>query len=289
MTDSKIIVLGATGYIGSATVKTLAQQKANITAGVRDPSKAQDLLNAGAQVIKADMGQSQSELATILANYDHLYVVTPGHIDRTNLTLNAIRAAKQANIKYILVVSITAADNLEILFGRQFNPIEKELKSSQLTYGLLRLPMFIDNVWGNAEAIKTHDTFYGPIDGSKKFITVAVQDAALAATQILQNPKNHANKTYTITSDLNTSDEQALSYTQSLGRKIKYVNGGYEGTKQALLKFMPEWQVDGVLELYKLVESQDQSQVTYTNDFKQITGQEPTTHEKWMQQFSKAF
>ncbi|EAR98694.1 Trk system potassium uptake protein TrkA, amine-terminal domain protein (macronuclear) [Tetrahymena thermophila SB210] len=285
----KIIVLGSTGYIGSATVKTLAQQKANITAGVRDPSKAQELVNAGAKVIKADMGLKQTELASILANYDHLYVVTPGHIDRTNLTLNAIKAAKQANIKYILVVSIPPADNLNILFGRQFTPIEKELKSSGLTYGLLRLPMFVDNIWGNAEAIKTQNTFYGPIDGSKKFVTVAVQDAALAAAVILQNPTNHANKTYTLTSDFSSSDEQAQFYTQALGRTIKYVSGGYEATKQALLKFMPEWQVDGILELYKLVENQDASQTTFTNDFKKITGQEPTTHAKWMQQFSKAF
>ncbi len=43
MDSSKIIVLGATGYIGSATVKTLASQKANVTAGVRDPSKAKEL------------------------------------------------------------------------------------------------------------------------------------------------------------------------------------------------------------------------------------------------------
>ncbi|KAL4469900.1 hypothetical protein ABPG72_006540 [Tetrahymena utriculariae] len=271
MTDSKIIFLRATGYILSSTFKTLTYLKSNITAGLRDPSKAQDLLNYGAQVIKADMGQQQSELATILANYDHLYVVTPGHIDRTKLTINAIRAAKQANIKYFLVISITAADNLDILFGRQFNPIEKELKSNQLTYGLLRLPMFIDNAWGNVEHIKTHNKFYGPIDGSKKFISVAVQDAELAAAEILQNPKKHTKKTYTITSDFNCSDEQAQSYTQSLGRSIKYVNGVYEGTKQVLLKFIPECQVDVVLELYKLVESQDLSQVSYTNDFNQIT------------------
>ncbi|KAL4461484.1 hypothetical protein ABPG74_016108 [Tetrahymena malaccensis] len=289
MSNQKILVLGATGYIGSATVKTLASLNANVTAGVRDPTKVKELETAGASVVKADMGQSQSELAQILKNYDHLYVVTPGHIDRTNLAINAIKAAQEAHIKYILIVSITAADNLEILFGRQFNPIEKELKLSGLNYGILRLPIFTDNIFGNAEHIKSHNTFYGPIDGDKKLVTVAIQDAALAAATILLNPSNHIGKTYTITSELSSSDEQAQSYSQALARPIKYVNGTFEGTKKALLNFMPEWQVDGVLELYKLIEKQEQSQVTFTNDFKTLTGKEPTTHLKFMQQFSVAF
>ncbi|EAR98696.1 Trk system potassium uptake protein TrkA, amine-terminal domain protein (macronuclear) [Tetrahymena thermophila SB210] len=289
MSSQKILVLGATGYIGSATVKTLANLKANVTAGVRDPSKAKELQDSGSKVIKADMSQSQAELARILSNYTSVYLVTPGHIDRTQITINAIQAAKQANVQYLLVVSVTCADNQDVLFGRQFNPIEKELKASGLKYGILRLPIFTDNVWGNNEPIRTHNTFYGPINGNKKFVTVAVQDAALAAAVILQNPSKHIGKTYTITSDYKSSDEQAQAFSQALGRQIKYVNATFEGTKQALLKFMPEWQVDGVLELYKLIEKNDTSQVNHTNDFKQITGSQQTTNLNWMWQNFKAF
>ncbi|KAL4461483.1 hypothetical protein ABPG74_016107 [Tetrahymena malaccensis] len=289
MSNQKIIVLGASGYIGSATVKTLASLNANVTAGVRDPTKVKELETAGASVVKADMGQTQSELASVLKNYDYLYVVTPGHIDRTNLAINAIKAAQEAHIKYILVVSIPAADNLEILFGRQFNPIEKELKLSGLNYGISRLPIFTNNIFGSAEHIKSHNTFYGPIDGDKKFVTVAIQDAALAAATILLNPSNHIGKTYTITSELSSSDEQAQSYSQALARPIKYVKETFEETKKALLNIIPEWMADGVLELYKLIEKQEQSQVTFTNDFKTLTGKEPTTHLKFMQQFSVAF
>ncbi|EAR98689.1 Trk system potassium uptake protein TrkA, amine-terminal domain protein (macronuclear) [Tetrahymena thermophila SB210] len=289
MNNQKILVLGATGQIGAATVRALAQLKANVTAGVRNPSKAKELEDAGVTVVKADMGQPQSELAQILKNYDNLYVVTPGHVDRSKLAINAIKAAQEAHIKYILVVSMTAADNLEILFGKQFNPIEKELKQSGLNYGILRFPMFTDNIFGNAEHIKSHNSFYGPIEGDRKFVTVAIQDAALAAATILVNPSNHMGKTYCITSELSSSDEQAKAYTEALARPIKYVKGTYEGTKKALLNFMPEWQVDGVLELYRLIEKKEQSQITYSNDFKTITGKEPTTHLRFMQQFTSAF
>ncbi|EAR98695.1 Trk system potassium uptake protein TrkA, amine-terminal domain protein (macronuclear) [Tetrahymena thermophila SB210] len=289
MHSQKILVLGATGNIGSATVKTLASRKANVTAGVRDPSKAKELQNSGAQVIKADMSQNQAELAKIISNYNAVYLVTPGHIDRTQITINAIQAARQANIQYVLLVSIPCADNQNILFGRQFTPIEKELKASGLKYGILRLPMFTDNAWGNNEPIRTHNTFYGPINGDKKFVTVAVQDAALAAAIILENPSKHNGKTYTITSDYKSSDEQAQIFSQALGRQIKYVNATFEGSKQSLLKMMPEWQVDGLLELYSLVEKSDVSQVNQTSDYKQITGNSPTTTLSWMWQNHKSF
>ncbi|KAL4469895.1 hypothetical protein ABPG72_006535 [Tetrahymena utriculariae] len=233
------------------------------------PSKAKELQNSGAQVIKADMSQNQNELVKILSN--------------------TVLFTLQANFQYLLVVSQVCADNQNVLFGRQHSPIEKELKISGLKYGILRLPIFFDNVWDNNEPIRTHNTFYGPIIGDKKFVTVAVQDAALATAKILQNPTKHIEKTYTITSNYRSNDELAQIFSQALGRQIKYVNATFEGQKQALLKFMPKWLIDGVMELYKLIEKGDASQVNHTNNFYQIVGSQTTTNLSWMWQNFKAF
>ncbi|EWS73655.1 NmrA family protein (macronuclear) [Tetrahymena thermophila SB210] len=289
MSQYKIIILGATGLVGQATVKALVKQKIAVTAGVRDISKAKELMAYGAKVIQANMGFDQQKLANILSKFDVLFIVTPGHTDRINLTINTINAAKQANVKYIVMVSDTSAHNYDTIFGKQFGTIEQYIKQSGLSYCILRLPIFIDNLWGSAESIKYQNTFYGPIDGNKKYITVAVQDAALAAASVLTHPFNHVGKTYTIYSDYKSSNELASLYSLALGRPIQYKNIMYEGTKQVLLKQMPEWYVEGYLELFKLVEKQDLSQILCSYDFKNLTNQSPTTHLNWMWQNFKYF
>lgn len=151
---TKVIVLGSTGYIGKATVLALAAKKVQVTAGIRDTTKpaAQELTKAGAHVLKLDMSEQAEQLSTQLKGFDSAYIVSPGHIDRAKITLNAVKAAKLAGIKYILVVSHIIVGT-PALFGKQFTEIEAGVKASGIHYGILRLPMFIDNNWGNAGTI----------------------------------------------------------------------------------------------------------------------------------------
>ncbi|KAL4438583.1 hypothetical protein ABPG74_015481 [Tetrahymena malaccensis] len=286
-----IIVLGASGNIGSATIKALLEKKAHVTAGVRDVSKAniKELEAAGAKIVHADMGQSASDLAAILAHYKAVFLVTPSSEDRAKIISNAIQAAKEAKVEYLLVVSVGVAGNQDVLFGRQFGEIEQEVQKSGLNYGLLRLPMFTENFLGSAATISSQNTFYGPIDGHFKMSSVSCHDAGVAAAEILHHHDKHHNKTYTIVSDLQSQDETAHSFTKALGREVKYVNATVEGTRQALIAFIPEWQVNGIIELYQLAEKQDASVSSLTHDFKTITGKDPTSNEAWIKQHEAAF
>lgn len=95
----KVLILGASGSIGMVTIAALQKRhetEVEITAGVHDPSKfKQD----GIAAVKADMGEPD-ELVETLTNFDRVYIVTPGHEDRSKLTVTAIGAAKKANIKF---------------------------------------------------------------------------------------------------------------------------------------------------------------------------------------------
>ncbi|KAL4469891.1 hypothetical protein ABPG72_006531 [Tetrahymena utriculariae] len=280
----KKLILLSTGLVGQTTVKALVKQKIAVTAGVRDISKAKKLMAYGAKVVQANMGFDQQKLANILSKFKVIFLVTPGHPDRINLAINTINAAKKANVKYVIMVSDTSAHNYDTIFGKQFGTIEQELKLSGLSYCILRLPIFIDNLWGSMENIKYQNTFYGPIDGNKKYIAVAVQDSALVAASVLIYPFNHVGKTYTIYSDYKNGNELARLYSLALGRPITYKNIMYEEAKQILLKQMVEWYVEGYLELFKLIEKQDLSQILCSYDFKNLKNQISTTHLNWMWQ-----
>ncbi|KAL4486865.1 hypothetical protein ABPG72_009629 [Tetrahymena utriculariae] len=284
-----IIVLGSTGKVGSATIKALAQDNIKVTAGCRDIKKAKELEQAGAHLIQVDMNLSNQELSKILFGYKTVFIVTPGSANHLELTLNAINACKAAHISYVLVVSIPAADNQSIQLGRDFAEIEQYLKNSSLNYGIIRLPSFLDNILNQAYSIKYNNSFNGPFDGNIKFSSIAANDIAQAASKILQNPQKHLNKTYTITGDLISFNDYTKELTKLLKKEIKYLNVGFEGTKQNMIQYLPESYANSVLELFKLQEKEDPTQTIITNDFNFLTGKIHQASQVWIQQNLKYF
>ena len=108
------------------------------------------------------------------------FIVTPGAEDRTKLTITAIDCAKQAAVTFVMVVSVLTAEHGNTVFGAQLGKVEAHLKESQLTYCLLRLPLFMDNLYGNAESVKKFNKYYGPCQPTMPFVQIAVSDAAQA-------------------------------------------------------------------------------------------------------------
>ena len=100
-----ILVTGASGNIGSATVSVLAARyadKVEIRAGVRNPDKVP--ARPGVTIVKAVMGE-KDQLKDPLKDVDALFIVTPTSEDRAALTIKTAEAAKEAGVKFILVVS----------------------------------------------------------------------------------------------------------------------------------------------------------------------------------------
>eukprot|EP00118_Oscarella_pearsei_P021056 m.234011 g.234011 ORF g.234011 m.234011 type:complete len:175 (+) comp40102_c3_seq5:901-1425(+) len=113
MSKPVVFVIGASGFVGVATVRTLSAKYADtvdIRAGVRDPEKATSLQGlSGTTVTKAHMGE-KDELVTVLKGAQAAFIVTPGHADRVRLAINAAEAAKEAGVKFLLVVSVLTAE-----------------------------------------------------------------------------------------------------------------------------------------------------------------------------------
>jgi hypothetical protein len=89
-------------------------------------------------------------------NPHSLFIITPGDSEREVLAKNAIKAGKDAGLGFILVTSVLTAGT-DTIFGRQFGPIEKYLQSEacgSIKHCLLRLPIFIDNFYAQAESIR---------------------------------------------------------------------------------------------------------------------------------------
>ncbi|KAL7571911.1 hypothetical protein ACA910_006548 [Epithemia clementina (nom. ined.)] len=241
------------------------------------------------------MGSSQKDLAAVLKDFDSVYVVTPGSEDRAKLALNAIHAAKDAGVKYTLVLSVLTADLTDTIFGKQFTPVEKEIKTIGLkSYGIVRLPLFMDNFYAAAQSIKEQGTMYDPRNPNKVFTPIAVQDVGKASADILANPKAHHNKTYKLVMPSFTLQQLVQAFGETLKKPINVTTVPYPAAKEAFMGLgFPEWQVDGIMELFHLID--EDSKVTnetskeHVNDFIKITGEKPMTMTEWVEANAAGF
>ena len=294
MAKPVVFVIGATGNIGSATVTALSSKhadKLDIRAGVRNPDKADKLKGlAGVTVVQAEMGAKEKLVGTFKGVHA-LYIVTPGAENRAPLTISTAEAAKEAGVKHIVVVSSLTVHLTDTIFGKQLEEVEKNIKQLGVTYTFLRLPLFIDNYFGFKDAIQGQSSIFCPVDPTKPYTPVAVGDAGKAAAAVLADPSKHANKTYKIISDRHTFGDVAAAFSEALGKQVNYVRVPYEAAKVAFLGMgYPEWQVDGIMELYKLIDSGspviNQADVS---EYTQITGEQPTDLKTWVGQVAGAF
>jgi len=79
LNNNKVIVAGASGYVGRATLAALTARHANQVqafAGVRIPDKFEPMENV--TTIAADMGD-KAALTQTLRGFDSVFLVVPGH------------------------------------------------------------------------------------------------------------------------------------------------------------------------------------------------------------------
>jgi len=288
----KVFVVGASGQIGKATLQALVSEQGEnieIYAGVRDVAKFGEM--KGVTVIQADMGKREELAKTIKAeNFDGVYLVVPGTENRTQIALEGIQAAKDAGVKFLLVLSVLTSGT-ESIFGKQFEPVEAAVKSSGLKHAIVRLPLFIENNLGNIESIKGQGTFYDPRDPTKLHTAVSTADAGKAAAEILSNPEKHTGKIYKIVSPAFSLNDLAAALTKNLGKDVTVTTVPYPAAKESMVGMgFPEWQADGVLELFKYIdEGSDLTNEKEDGDFEAITGKKPVTVETWVAQNASFF
>ena len=294
MSKPVIFVIGATGNIGSATVKSLSSRfsdKLEIRAGVRNPDKAEKLKGLkGVSVVQAEMG-AKEDLVKTLKGVHVLFINTPTTENRAQLAIATAETAKTAGVKHIVVVSATVANDTNVVFGKQFNDIEVAISQLGVPYTHLRLSAFFENHFGFIETVRKQSLLFSPCDPTKSFTASVAKDTGLAGAVVLSDPGKHVNKTYNIISDRHSYGDVATALSEVLGKEVKYNRISYEDTKKSLVAAgFPDWLVNGQLDYMKGIDSGAANQEHLGNgDFERITGEKPTSLTTWLAEVKTAF
>src|SRR5713101_2113693 len=141
-----ILVTGATGTVGSETVKQLAPLGVKVRALARNPGKAKGMLGSGVEIAVGDLSDPAS-LEAALRGIERAFLLPP--VDEHTVTLqeNFIAAAKRAGTKQIVKLSAlgTALDS-PVPFLRLHAEGLKKLEASGIPFTDLRPNSFMQNI-----------------------------------------------------------------------------------------------------------------------------------------------
>ncbi len=130
MSTNKVIIVGASGYIGKATLAALTSRHSETLqahAGVRNPEKFGQMDKV--ETVEADMGDKDA-LTQALKGFDSVFLVVPGHEQRTapeQLALHGIAATKQdAGVKFVLLLLVSVLTSGTDSFSANRSPPPRE-------------------------------------------------------------------------------------------------------------------------------------------------------------------
>ena len=198
-----ILVVGATGMVGSEICRLLASKGMPFRAMVRktsEPAKVERLRDLGAKIVKGNLcdpnslkAACQDATAVICTVSAMPFCYQPGANDIQSVDLegvtNLIDAAKAAGVKQFIYTSFSGNLDRDFPLRNAKRAVEKNLKESGLVYTILRPSMFME-VWLSPavgfDAANAKATIYGT--GDQPIAWITIPDVARFAVESLTNP-----------------------------------------------------------------------------------------------------
>lgn len=228
-----ILVTGATGQLGRATLQFLMAQKPTetVAALVRDKSKAADLAALGVELREG----SYDDYASLLQAFrgvDKLLFISANDIpNRHTQQANVVNAAKEAGVKHVFYTSFhykTDDGSSPISFIADTHiETERQLKRSGLTYTILKnavymdmLPIFL------GENVLTQGIYFPGGEGKASY-TLRTDLAEATANLLLQT--GHENREYIFSGpDSYTLHDVARAIGEVTGQNVGYASPSHD-------------------------------------------------------------
>ncbi|MBO9436940.1 SDR family oxidoreductase [Ruegeria sp. R13_0] len=287
MSNSKILVSGATGTNGRALIDTLLSRDVPVRALVRNIDSARATLPGSIELMQGDLSAPDS-LSAAFDGIDKAYVVTAVQPNTVALFRNFYDAARDAGVSHVVKFSGMGAEvdsPSEVI--RQHATSDADLRASRLPYTILRPNSFHQNMLWQAGGIATTGKFYLPL-GDAAQSTIDVRDIADISSTILTTD-GHIGKTYDLTGPESLSfHDVARIIADVRGAPVEYVPITQEAAEHEMRdQGMPEWSAHSLAEIQALFATGQYAQVT--EDSQRLLGRTPRSFRDFATDHKDAF
>ncbi len=220
-----ILVAGATGRQGGATVRALLERGYSVRALTRHPEseRAKKLAAAGVEVVKGDLGDPAS-LRAAVDGVQGVFSVTDfwehGHDKEIAHGKNLADAAQAAGVEHFVYSSVGGADRATNVghFESKWQ-VEQHLKTLSMPWTVLRPVSFMEN-WDPAEL--KGGKLQSPLSPTTHLQQITVDDIGRFAAEAFDHPDEWVGKTVEIAGDDLTMTEITAAIGKALGHQVDY-------------------------------------------------------------------
>src|ERR687887_722965 len=179
-----ILITGATGRAGGATLTHLCSKGVPVRALVRNAAKAALVAGPQVETVIGDLAQPRS-LESALDGVTSALLVSPLDPRQVELQGNFIDAAKRAGRVHVVKISgLGTALDSPVRSGRWHAQTEMHLAESGLPFTHLRPPFFMQNVLRFAPTIRASGEFVGALKQGKVAMVDTHDIAAVAGGRL---------------------------------------------------------------------------------------------------------
>ncbi len=276
--SSKILVVGASGTVGSEIVRLLKAQGHSVRTTSSKPTSASDTVT-----LNLTTGEG---LDAAFAGIDRAFFLSPGgYADQYQILAPLIAKSKAVGLKkVVLMTAIGVEQNPEAPMRRA----ELDLEKSGIPYNIVRPSWFMQNFntfW--VHGIKAQGQIRLPAgDGKAAFIDA--RDISAVAAKLLVDDKLN-NLAFTLTgSELLDHVQVASLISEAAGKPVSYVDVAPEELKQGLLGGgVPADYAELLLLLFTFVKAGYVA--VQNNTVLEILGQAPRGFKAYAQDFASSW
>jgi uncharacterized protein YbjT (DUF2867 family) len=239
-----ILIVGATGLVGSATVRQLTARGVPVRTLVRSAEKAATLAGPGVETVVGDLEQPSS-LDAALDGVTRALLISPLNPRQVETQGNFVEAARRAGAVHIVKLSgLGTARDSPLRSGRWHAQTEQHIADAGLPFTHLHPPFFMQNLLRSATAITMQGVLIAAMQ-ARKIAMVDARDVAAIAVAALTSD-GHVGKTYTLTGPEALSfQEVARTLTAATGKRVTYQDVSLDTMRQDLMATrIPAWLIE---------------------------------------------
>ncbi|MEK6310218.1 MAG: NAD(P)H-binding protein [Curtobacterium sp.] len=274
-----IAVTGATGNIGGAVARALADAEVPFRMVVRDASRAPQLPRTEVAVATYDDAEASRRA---LEGVDTLLMVSAAEAqDRLAQHRSFVGAAATAGVRHVVYTSfVGAAADATFTLGRDHWATEEAIRATSMAHTFLRDSFYLDFV---EDLVGEDGVIRGPA-GDGAMAAVARADVARVATAVLRSPGSHVDRTYELTGPAAITLAQAAATVSDVrGTPVTYHPETIDEAYDSRARWNPEpWQADAWVSTYTAIAEGALAHVSA--DVERVTGRRPMSLREVLEQ-----